>query len=134
MSVFNSGAYFGPAIGSLTIGALIAAVGWRPAFYLCAAVGFVWLAFWLARYHLPEHTQWLESGERELILRERNAGVEMPKEAALGLRGLATAPTLWALMLTQGWAKSTRSTCFSPGCPTICRRRKAFRSWPARER
>jgi ACS family glucarate transporter-like MFS transporter len=102
MSVFNSGAYFGPAIGSLTIGTLIAAIGWRPAFYLCAAVGFVWMAFWLARYYLPEHTRWLDAGERDLILRERNAGVETPKEDTLGLKGLIGQPTLWALMLTQG--------------------------------
>jgi len=103
MSIFNSGAYFGPAIGSIVIGALVAAAGWRMAFYVCGALGFVWLALWLMRYRIPELTTWLGAEERATILRERNAGAESPKGAvALGVRGLIGAPTLWGLMLTQG--------------------------------
>ncbi len=41
MSIFNSGAYFGPAVGAIVIGALVTAFGWRPAFYVCGLIGFV---------------------------------------------------------------------------------------------
>lgn len=103
MSVFNSGAYFGPAIGSILIGALVAAAGWRMAFYVCGGIGFVWLALWLLRYRLPEHADWISAGERAHILRERNAGTDVPKGArAIGVQGLLRAPALWGIMLTQG--------------------------------
>jgi len=103
MSVFNSGAYFGPAIGSILIGALVAAAGWRMAFYVCGGIGFIWLALWLLRYRLPEQTNWISTGERAQILRERNAGTDVPKDArALGVLGLLRTPALWGIMLTQG--------------------------------
>ncbi|TBW39452.1 MFS transporter [Siculibacillus lacustris] len=103
MSIFNSGAYFGPAIGSIVIGALVAAAGWRIAFFVCGAIGFVWLAAWLMRYRVPELTPWLDPEERALILRERNAGSDLPAGTpALGIAGLIGAPTLWGIMLTQG--------------------------------
>lgn len=103
MSSLNSGAYFGPAIGSIVLGAIVAAAGWRMAFYVSGGVGFVWLAFWLARYRLPEHASWLGAEERALILRERNAGGDVPSNAArIGLPGLMRSRTLWAMMLTQG--------------------------------
>jgi len=103
MSVFNSGAYFGPAIGSILIGALVAAAGWRMAFYVCGGIGFVWLALWLLRYRLPEHADWISADERAYILRERNAGTDVPKGVrAIGVQGLLRAPALWGIMLTQG--------------------------------
>jgi len=103
MSVFNSGAYFGPAVGSILIGALVAATGWRTAFYVCGGVGFIWLALWLLRYRLPEHANWLSAGERAQILRERNAGADIPNDARqIGVPGLLRAPALWGIMLTQG--------------------------------
>jgi ACS family glucarate transporter-like MFS transporter len=104
MSIFNTGSYFGPALGSLVIGSLIAMLGWRMTFYVCGGIGFIWLALWLARYHLPEQASWLGREEREMILRERNAVGDTPEEHGfrLGLKGLIGAKTLWALMLTQG--------------------------------
>jgi MFS family permease len=108
-AVFNSGAYFGPAIGSIILSALVAFAGWRAAFYVCGAVGFVWLAFWLAAYRTPERAAWLDPSERQMILRDRNAGATAPQHApSLGLLGLLASPTLWGLMLTQGCAVYTQ--------------------------
>ena len=117
-TVFNSGAYFGPAVGSIVLSALVAAAGWRAAFYLCGGLGFIWLVAWLFVYRLPERARWLARPEREMILRERNAVAGAPANAdavsgapetpALGLAGLLAWPTLWALMLTQGCAVYTQ--------------------------
>jgi ACS family glucarate transporter-like MFS transporter len=117
-TVFNSGAYFGPAVGAIVLSALVAAAGWRMAFYLCGGLGFVWLVAWLFVYRLPERASWLARPERDMILRERNAVAGAPANAgkaaaapdapALGLAGLLAWPTLWALMLTQGCAVYTQ--------------------------
>jgi MFS family permease len=117
-TVFNSGAYFGPAVGAIVLSALVAAAGWRMAFYLCGGLGFVWLVAWLFVYRLPERASWLARPEREMILRERNAvagapgasgaAAAAPDTPALGLGGLLAWPTLWALMLTQGCAVYTQ--------------------------
>ena len=109
MSIFNSGAYFGPAVGAVVIGALVTAFGWRPAFYVCGLIGFVWLAVWLVWYRRPEHAGWLGEAEREFILRERNAdGAIAGAGPALGVSGLLGKRVMWAIMLTQGCAVYTQ--------------------------
>lgn len=66
-TAFNSGSYFGPAVGNLTLAMLIGATGWRSAFYVCGAVGFVWLAAWLIWYHKPADASWLGQAERTML-------------------------------------------------------------------
>ena len=109
MSVFNSGAYFGPAVGAIVIGALVTTFGWRPAFYVCGLIGLVWLAVWLVWYRMPEKAGWLGTAEREFILRERNAdGATAVAGPALGVSGLLGKRAMWAIMLTQGCAVYTQ--------------------------
>ena len=109
MSIFNSGAYFGPAVGALVIGALVTAFGWRPAFYACGLIGFVWLVVWLVEYRRPEHAGWLGGAEREFILRECNADGALARAGpALGVSGLLYKRVMWATMLTQGCAVYTQ--------------------------
>src|SRR5882724_3640639 len=71
---FNSGAYFGPAIGGLVLAWLVSVAGWRVTFLICAATGFVWLLAWLIWFRKPEEVSWLSAEERALILRERDGG------------------------------------------------------------
>jgi MFS family permease len=109
-TVFNSGAYFGPAIGGLTLTSLVAAFGWRAAFFVCAAIGFVWLAAWLIWFRQPEQANWLDTNERALILRERDTQAPPPGQAqnALGIVRLLASPSLLGMMLTQGCAVYTQ--------------------------
>jgi ACS family glucarate transporter-like MFS transporter len=107
-TVFNSGAYFGPAIGGLLLTSLVAASGWRSAFFACAAIGFVWLAAWLIWFRQPEQASWLNADERALILRERDAQPSGQAQVTLGVGRLLASPSLLGMMLTQGCAVYTQ--------------------------
>jgi ACS family hexuronate transporter-like MFS transporter len=52
--IFNAGSNVGAIVGPLSVPFIAAAWGWRWAFIITGALGFVWLAFWLAMYRSPE--------------------------------------------------------------------------------
>ena len=108
-TVFNSGAYFGPAVGSITLAWLVAEEGWRSAFYACGAIGFCWMAAWLIWFRQPEQAKWLGGEERALILRERgdlaNAATDAPP---MGVMKLLMSRSMIGMMLTQGCAVYTQ--------------------------
>src|SRR6202012_1282592 len=49
---FNAGSFAGPAFCLALIGFLIAAFGWRWAFVISGAIGFIWLVLWVRRFYL----------------------------------------------------------------------------------
>ncbi|MGI4955057.1 MAG: MFS transporter [Janthinobacterium lividum] len=102
-TVFNSGAYFGPAVGSLTLATLIGFAGWRAAFYVCGAIGFVWLAAWLVWFRKPSEASWLDAEERAMLMRDCDAaGPAAVGQSSLGLVHLLRSPAMIGLMITQG--------------------------------
>ncbi len=50
MGIFNTGAAVGGALSPPIIAALAVTYGWRATFVLTGALGFLWLALWLALY------------------------------------------------------------------------------------
>ena len=107
-AIFNSGAYFGPAVGGLVLTWLVATAGWRTAFFVCAAIGFVWLAAWLMWFRQPEQAGWLSSEERAMILRERGGSAAQAAAPSLGIGRLLASTSMLGLMLTQGCAVYTQ--------------------------
>ena len=107
-AIFNSGAYFGPAVGGLVLTWLVATAGWRAAFFVCAAIGFVWLAAWLIWFRQPEQAGWLSSEERAMILRERGGSAAQAAAPSLGIGRLLASTSMLGLMLTQGCAVYTQ--------------------------
>ena len=110
-ATLNGGSYAGPAVGALIVSAIVTVTGWRGGFIAVGAMGFVWLAFWLVVYRLPEEARFLSPAERALILRERGSGVAQTEaEAAAetadlgGVAALLRNPSMWGLLLTQGCA------------------------------
>lgn len=100
-TAFNGGAYFGPAVGNLTLATLIAAAGWRSAFYVCGAVGFVWLAAWLVWYRKPAEASWLGTAERSMLVEQsRTATADTAPQS--GLWALMRSPSMIGVMITQG--------------------------------
>jgi MFS family permease len=106
MSIFNSGAYFGPALGAIVLSWLVSATGWRWAFVVCGGVGFVWLAF----FRQPEKATWLPEAERSQIERDRETSRQLRASSAapLGLAGLLRSRTVIGLMITQGCGSYTQ--------------------------
>ena len=104
-AVFHSGSLVGPAVGAIGFGWLITAFGWRIAFLVAAALGFVWLAAWLKWYSHPSKAPWLSAEEREEITGHgASSQAQSAAIRALGLSGLARSWTMWAIALSHGCA------------------------------
>jgi MFS transporter, ACS family, hexuronate transporter len=65
--IFNAGTNVGVIAASLIVPAITLAWGWRWAFILTGAIGFIWLIFWLALYHKPEEHPKLSPSELAYI-------------------------------------------------------------------
>jgi len=52
--LFNAGSNVGAIVAPLTVPRIAEAWGWRWAFILTGAIGFIWLLFWLPMYRRPE--------------------------------------------------------------------------------
>ena len=65
--IFNAGTSAGAIITPLLVPWISARVGWRWAFVLVGALGFVWLAIWMAMYRKPEEHSRCTEEERKFI-------------------------------------------------------------------
>ncbi len=102
-AVFNAGAFAGPALSALVVGYLVQAVGWRLAFVVAGAIGFIWLAAWLRWFGPPESVRWLPDDERRAITSQRGMShAELTDRSGGGLPALLRTRTLWGLALIGG--------------------------------
>jgi ACS family hexuronate transporter-like MFS transporter len=61
--IFNAGTNIGAVIAPLTVPFIAAAFGWRMAFILTGATGFIWLYFWFRFYEVPARQKRLSAAE-----------------------------------------------------------------------
>jgi ACS family glucarate transporter-like MFS transporter len=111
VATYNSGAYAGPALGSIVTAAMVTAYGWRTAFVVLGVVGFVWLGAWLIFFRDPAKARWLSAAEREKILKERGAAREAAVAAdapRVGVRELLRHRSMWGVALIQSAAVYTQ--------------------------
>lgn len=101
-AVIGAGGSLGPAIGAPLVAWLIQTLSWRWSFVITGALGFVWVAIWLAVVSSPEKTKWLPEAERQHILAQREAGIEPPDHDGVGYLALAKSPAMWGLFVSQG--------------------------------
>jgi ACS family hexuronate transporter-like MFS transporter len=73
-SLFNSGASVGNMLPAAVVPVLVMAFAgllgrdsWRAVFVVCGSVGFIWLAFWLRMYRLPENHSKVSAEELKYI-------------------------------------------------------------------
>jgi MFS transporter, ACS family, hexuronate transporter len=95
--IFNSGANIGAIIAPLTVPLIAEKWGWKWAFILTGAIGFIWLALWLYVYEIPVKNKRLLNEEYLYI----NSDLDEPAEV------LEAAPkTSWFKLLSfrQTWA------------------------------
>jgi ACS family hexuronate transporter-like MFS transporter len=67
IGIFNAGANTGAILTPLVVPWIALYWGWRWAFIITGAVGFVWLAFWLLLYRRPERHPRLSAAELAYI-------------------------------------------------------------------
>src|ERR1700684_2879891 len=68
-TLFNCAGYAGPALGSILMGFVVSAYGWRVGFFAAGLLGFVWLIAWLALFPQAESGNFLGEEDRRQILR-----------------------------------------------------------------
>lgn len=79
--IFNSGTSIGPIIAPILIPWLLASFGWKEAFIITGALGFVWLAIWWIYYEIPEKQKRLSAGEFNYIHSDVKTGESSRPEA-----------------------------------------------------
>ena len=60
--IFNSGSSIGAVLAPPVIAWIILRSGWRAAFFVTGALGFVWSVLWLVSYYTPARQQTPENG------------------------------------------------------------------------
>jgi MFS family permease len=103
-AVWSAGSFLGPAIGALVVAAITSNWGWRSAFIILGALGFVWLACNLIWFDRPEKVSWLTTEERNKIIAERSAGTpdEVGQHGSPGvILELLRSPSMWGIMIAQ---------------------------------
>jgi MFS family permease len=103
-AMFNSGAFAGPAICAIVVGSLLDTIGWRASFVAAALLGAVWLVAWWWIYQPPEQASWLNDGERNQIVAQRQmARADVQDQSSLAsLAALLCQPAMWGLVIAQG--------------------------------
>jgi ACS family hexuronate transporter-like MFS transporter len=93
--IFNSGTNIGAVVAPICVPLIAAAWGWRMAFILTGALGFLWLLGWWALYHTAALHPRLHPAERKYIL----DGLEEPITAKTSLKEVLGFRQLWAFAL-----------------------------------
>jgi MFS transporter, ACS family, hexuronate transporter len=70
--LFNAGSNFGAIIAPIIVSAITIAMGWKLAFIITGALGFIWVVFWLASYRVPEHHPKLKKDEYQYIVQDKD--------------------------------------------------------------
>lgn len=96
--IFNSGSTIGAIIAPILVAAITLKFGWKWAFVVTGALGFIWLIFWLLLYRKPSLHKKVNALELEYI----RSGEEVSEEP--------TKPMTWGSLLRY---KQTYAICFS---------------------
>jgi ACS family hexuronate transporter-like MFS transporter len=70
--IFNSGTNIGAILAPLTVPLIAEQMGWRWAFILTGAIGFIWLIFWFILYDVPSKQKRLDKQEFDYIHSDRD--------------------------------------------------------------
>jgi ACS family hexuronate transporter-like MFS transporter len=93
--IFNSGTNIGAIVAPISVPLIAAAWGWKMAFILTGALGFVWLIFWWTLYYTAKEHPRLHPAERKFIL----DGLEEPLTSKVSMSEVLGTRQLWAFAL-----------------------------------
>ena len=95
MGIFNTGAAVGGALSPPVIAWLAMQYGWRMTFVLTGALGFIWLALWVALFQTPARHRWITDAERRYIQESGNGD----RGSGIGWMHLLTYRQTWAIVM-----------------------------------
>jgi MFS transporter, ACS family, hexuronate transporter len=102
--IFNAGSNIGAVVAPLTVPWLALNYGWRWAFIITGATGFIWLIFWYAFYRRPEDHTRLSKAEYAHIQQDPGESLEpigwarlipMRETIAFAIGKFLTDPVWW---------------------------------------
>lgn len=100
--ILNVGAGIGALIAPPLVVFLILRSGWRTAFVVTGAVGFVWVGAWLALYRSPEAHPWLSKAELSYIREGADELVVDPVRPEEGVwKAVLGQKNFWGLALAR---------------------------------
>jgi ACS family hexuronate transporter-like MFS transporter len=100
VAFFDSGTCGAAIVPTLVVFLLHRFGGWRPAFIVTGAFGFIWLAVWWRLYRPPEQHKRITAAERQLIARERSEdGLPPAQRSRWGQ--LVRLPQTWGIILAR---------------------------------
>jgi MFS transporter, ACS family, hexuronate transporter len=84
VGIFNAGTALGSALAVPLVSWIALTWGWRYAFVMTGAVGFIWVAVWAMFYRLPQDHPRLSEAEKKLILADAGPEDENPQPVSIG--------------------------------------------------
>jgi len=102
VALFDSGSAIGGAVAPFLVFWVYHLFGgWRPAFLVTGALGFLWIPLFRWIYRKPEQHPRLSEAERRLILADRDANSGPGNDARLRYSTLLKMPQTWGIILSK---------------------------------
>ncbi len=76
--IFNSGTSIGAVVAPILVPWILGVYGWKEAFWITGALGFVWLIFWWRYYEIPTKQKRLKQKELDFIISDEKEAEEAP--------------------------------------------------------
>jgi ACS family hexuronate transporter-like MFS transporter len=102
IGIFNAGSSIGPVVAPFLVAWITRQYGWRAAFVITGALGFVWLVAWLVIYDPPQRNKWLSQREYA-VLKPQLPPVEeaLPNEESINILRVFRTRGCWSLTVAR---------------------------------
>jgi MFS transporter, ACS family, hexuronate transporter len=103
-AVFDSGSSIGGAIAPFIILPIYFRWGWRPAFMIPGALGFLWLIAWRWLYYPPEAHPRIGQSELQMIVADKlESDSRPPSQTRIRWRDLLKLPQTWGTIIARSF-------------------------------
>src|SRR6516162_7175657 len=103
-ALFDSGSSIGGAIAPFIILPIYFRWGWRPAFMVPGALGFLWLIGWRWLYYPPEVHPRIGRREFEMIAADKSdSGSRAPSNSPMSMGDLLKLPQTWGVIVAKSF-------------------------------
>jgi ACS family hexuronate transporter-like MFS transporter len=100
---FDSGSSIGGAIAPFLVLWIYFRWGWRPAFIVPGALGFIWLVVWRKFYFSPEQHPRISTGELEMLRLEKRSDEPTGEASKVRWRDLLRLPQTWGIIAARAF-------------------------------